>query len=283
MRVLSMQSHKVWEILQRDGEYRADLAKCREHSRYQEDVEQLGGAVPIWCWAYPDIDYYTMYDGSIFEYLRCEMSLQQDGCWDGFIMLELDVPKEMLHIGKHHNDCPHSMVFAQIDFDMVCAVYTIRDSDNNGWYYKVFTPVYMQTGSNPLFTKETDTAEECKTEAYPTSDFTEGESGTCIKCGCETVSMFRGKHFHSKECVLEHKTKFIAKWGMAGLYMPAVRPMYDALSESMLRDLGAWDCIRYLAGKLSGSVYPLVLKNCQNYITELDSWVAKYTEVCNET
>lgn len=212
MRVLSMQGKEVWEILQRDKVYHASPKLCREDNNYSKDIEILEGYQPIWCYARPEINFKSMYNGEILEYLRCEMSLEQCNCWDNFVMLELEINRDETHIGDSYNACAYSRIFREITMDMVKAAYTLKDADVHNPYYKVLTPIY--TSCHDVIT----TVEmNCKTIVEKVDESTEGleysDKGKCLVCGEDTEYTYKNKHF----CCLghgwehEHRYKRICK------------------------------------------------------------------------
>lgn len=203
MRVLTMQSKDVLDILKNEGVYHADGKYSREQATYDEDREQLGGQHPIWCWAYPCMDFVTLCNNEVLEYLRCEMSLEQDNCWDNFYMLEVEVPYHKLKIGKHHNGCPWSRVFGELRASDVIAVYTIKDSnvEGLGYYFKVVTPIWSRDGCVQLIPMEMDCRYYANVEDQPLFPMFERRStAKCIACGEETDWVFWNKHLCSIKC-----------------------------------------------------------------------------------
>lgn len=107
MQYITMQNKVVWDLLRRDGRYVADAQLSRERRDYSADAEQLGVATPIWVWYYPDLSITQLSLGDMFEDLRCEMSLQQEGCFDDFYMFELELDYAA-PAGITHNASPYT-------------------------------------------------------------------------------------------------------------------------------------------------------------------------------
>lgn len=236
MRVISMQSPKVWQILRYKGVYHADLNFCREKASYSEDIERLGGLVPIWCWAYPDLSFRTLYNGEILEYLRCEMSLGQEDCWTGFLMMEIEVPSELLHIGIHHNACCYSQVFGELRLDMVKAVYEVTDSDVDGWYFKVITPIWVADKNDCITSEVLDCRywEQHEDEA-PDSVFKTSAVGICLNCEKSTDKVVDGKHLCSIKCRFKHQSRFISVCGLHSIKAHDAVSIYNTLTDEDLK------------------------------------------------
>lgn len=280
MRVLSMQGKAVWGILQRDGVYHADVTKRRERADYMEDTLALHGATPIWCFAYPEINYVTMFDGNIFEYLRCEMSLQQEGCWDDFLLFELDVMA--LRVGKHHNACGYSCVFPELTMDMVVAVYSVCDSKKNGWYYKKFTPIYIKKELYPLFLTTTDTYKEHEKGGGVSPEFTDEMTARCLQCKTMTSHTLDGKHFCSLKCAAKYKRKFIADWGVSGLDITKYEAMYSLLPESVMQDVKTWYISQFLSGAVNGACVSAAAEACAYHAHILREWSNHYGRISSQ-
>lgn len=274
MRVLSMQGKEVWDKLQRDKIYHADLSRCRERANYAEDIAALGDHTPIWCFAYPEINYSTMFDGNIFEYLRNEMSLRQENCWDDFYMFELEVDHPIK--GRWHNSCDYSCVFPIITMGMVVAVYSVHDSDVDGWYYKVFNPIYISKARTPLFDKETDISAEAAKEDGLHHMFTEGKVSNCLWCGKSTTHVLDGKHYCSSKCAAKYKRKFIADWSVSGLDKEKYLSMYLALPEDLARDVKTFYLSQYLYGYLNGHILRTAEQACSEYKDVVVEWCKLY-------
>lgn len=127
MQYITMQNKVVWDLLRRDGRYVADAQLSRERRDYSADAEQLGGATPIWVWYYPDLSITQLSLGDMFEDLRCEMSLLQEGCFDDFYMFELELDYAA-PAGITHNASPYTRVILEIKLSDVVAVYAVSDS-----------------------------------------------------------------------------------------------------------------------------------------------------------
>ncbi len=231
MHIISMQSKEVWNILRNNGVYHADVSKCREHASYKEDIVNLGGYVPIWGFAYPDMSSLHMRNGQVLERLRCEMSLQQENCWDDFLLFELDIPDMLVLTGKHHNDCTYSKVFPAIYLNQVRAVYSIHDSDKDGWYFKVLTPIYL-TDKEVITRMEMDCAYWDSIESQYVDCFDNGEIGHCLKCGRETPYLYKGKHYCSLGCMHDHKERLISNCVIHGDNPWELMSRWDILTDT---------------------------------------------------
>lgn len=144
MRCITMQSKEVVDILQSGLDYVADITKVRCSHAYKEDMEQLGGAVPIWIYIPYGVGMsrHTMVDGGTLQGLHCEMSLRSRNTFDKFFMLEIEVEGNP-PMGIAHNSSAWVRVIPKITPDMVKAVYTVRDSKTKGWYFKDIFPYCM--------------------------------------------------------------------------------------------------------------------------------------------
>ncbi len=208
MRVISAQGKEVWDIIQRDGVYHANIDKARETTDYSSDIEMLNGCCPIWCYAYPDINYYTMYDGMVLDYLRKEMSLDQNNCWDNFYLFEIEIDKSLLYMGVSYSNSSYSRVFSELTIDMVKAVYSMKDADNSNPYYKVLTPIYVT--SDDVITSTILNCKEAVLEARSCNDyFEQGDLRPCLMCAENTRNVYYNKHYCSLECLWQHEQKFI--------------------------------------------------------------------------
>lgn len=233
MRVITAQSPEVWQILLREGVYHPSLELAREPQDYTEDIKQCDGNVPIWCYAYPEITFVTCCTGDLLESLRSEMCLGQEGCWDNFLLLEVEVPVDKLHKGKAHNDCIWCQVFGVLTLRMVRAVYRLRDSVNTGWYHKVVTPVFYVNPLDCISCREFDTSYwDVHDETAPTDYFRKSTSAPCLVCGDETVNVRHGKHLCCISCAKKHVRDF-AFWCHEPLKNA---PIYTAASDEDFRD-----------------------------------------------
>lgn len=210
MRVITMQGKVVWDILQRDKVYYADKALLREDNDYSKDIKRLNGAIPIWCYSWPDLSFHSMYTGEVLDYLRMEMSLEQKNCWDSFVMFELDISDDSL-IGYTHNASAYSVIIPRLSLDMVKAVYTVRDANNSNPFWKVISPIWISEIDKCDIITKTELNCELFTEMEESiSDvFVEGESGRCLWCNKECTYTVDGKHFCSLGCKWEHERRFI--------------------------------------------------------------------------
>lgn len=238
MRVISMQSPEVWEILKRDRIYRADINMCRERASYAEDIKNLGGLVPIWCWAYPDLSFRTLFNGEVLEYLRCEMSLGQDNCWEPFIMLELEISDNLLLKGIHHNDCPYSKVFGELHLDMLKAVYKLEDSPDEGWYFKVITPIWIKDPEDCITNEILDCRYwDMHADTVPEKYFSGGYSmKQCLHCGRWTFNVHNNKHLCSLNCMFKNQRHFMISCSQRGMDANKAVELYNTLTDEELSE-----------------------------------------------
>lgn len=235
MRVISMQSPDVLKILLRDRIYHANLNLCRERASYAEDIKNLNGLVPIWCWAYPDLSFRTLFNGEVLEYLRCEMSLQQENCWDPFVMLEIEIPERSLKRGQHHNDCPYSKVFGELTIEMLRAMYKLMDSDNDGWYFKVITPMWVKDKTDCITPDVLDCYYWDKHEDLaPSKYFDVRDLGKCLKCGRETKNTYKSKHLCSLKCMFKEQQQFLQSCSIRGMNPNSAIELYNSLTDTDL-------------------------------------------------
>ena len=137
MRVLSFQSGDVINILINKGIYYADCNLSREKQNYIEDIKQLNGYNPIWCFIPKNKIGFTkedFKDGTRLERFRCEMSLDQKIGLTKFYMLELEIDEKDLKHGITHNAYEYAYVTHYIEFNQLKAVYIIQNT--NHWYFK---------------------------------------------------------------------------------------------------------------------------------------------------
>lgn len=237
MRVISMQSPKVWNILNKDEIYEANLSMCREAVQYPDDMRNLGGAVPIWCCAYPDLGFHTIYDGSVLDSLRIEMHLNQCGCWDDFLMYEIEVPDCELHISTYNKENPYCKMFGCLRKNMVRAVYKIEDSETDGWYYKVIIPIWIMDENDCITNTALDcyfwTKYSCKA---PEEYFHISKQGRCLFCKSPTQLMNKNKHLCSLGCMSRLQDKFMRSCVAHGFNPTAAVGWYNVLSDEDLAE-----------------------------------------------
>lgn len=116
VRVITFQSKEVLDLILSRSVYYADLTKSREKWNYKEDVNQLGGFAPVWCFRLPFInDEEKWYRGHYFVEFFSEMSLkgQIQDLLD-LDMIELEVPENYLKPGLTHVGCDYSFVMPYI-------------------------------------------------------------------------------------------------------------------------------------------------------------------------
>jgi hypothetical protein len=104
---------------------------------YGEDMDQLDGKVPIWCFTPASGDNFVLSDfadGSLFHRYQCEMSL--NGYLSRFPMIELEVPANLLKSGLTHNAYSVAKVFPYISKEMLVAIYRLS-YDQHYFYPKV--------------------------------------------------------------------------------------------------------------------------------------------------
>ncbi len=208
MRVISAQGKEVFNILRRDGVYHAEGCKARESIDYSRDIEALGGRQPIWCYAYHNVNYYTMYNGTMLDYLRQEMSLDSKNCWDNFYLFEIEIDKTLLHMGISCNNSGYSMIFSELTIDMVKAVYSIKDADVENPFYKILIPIY--TASDDVITTTTLNCKEAVIKARSSTEcFNQDDVKPCLMCAEDTRDVHDNKHYCSLECLWQHEQKFI--------------------------------------------------------------------------
>ena len=135
------------------------------------------------------------------------MSMEQKNCWEGFHLYEIEVDRKLTRIGYAHNACAYSRIFAELRFDMVKAVYTLRDSDQNGFYYKVLTPIYT-SGTDVITTKELDCRKVTEWAESCTDDFDKGITAECLQCRTETNCIKNNKHFCSLQCMWHFEKRY---------------------------------------------------------------------------
>lgn len=154
MRVITFQSGEVLNILVRDGEYYADISKCRESNGYEHELKILDGKCPIWVFTNPDIETGLTYTTP--ECWRCEMSLDHYTGLKAFVAMEFDLSPSNLFTGVSHNAYKYAMVTDHLSLSDLCCTYTIADIvvDDSDWYFKKFTVSNVFNGKVPALTKE---------------------------------------------------------------------------------------------------------------------------------
>lgn len=122
--VVTFQSEKVLSLLLENGIYHADTNFSRERQDYSEDIAQLQGFNPIWCFTIPSMK--KMHNAEAIQMFRCEMSLVEEDGLSEFMMLELSISKNRLYNGKTHNACSYAKVFSELYIDDLKAVYKLE-------------------------------------------------------------------------------------------------------------------------------------------------------------
>ena len=155
IKLISFQSKEVLKILKKDKVYRAELGKCRESNDYSEDIEQLGGRNPIWCFkgVPSELTKESFVNGCLFEKYKCEMSVSRKYI-SNLICLEINY-KGIPKVGITHNDYPGAVVIPELKFEDLSAVYRIeyyaKDVLNSQFFPKVY--VLEKFKDNCLFNK----------------------------------------------------------------------------------------------------------------------------------
>jgi hypothetical protein len=132
VRVLTFQTEDVIHNVLEDGIHKCETRFSRERRDYSADIEQLEGAMPIWCYAPVGKEKFETEDfrnGELFQLFKSEMSTK---ALSQFAMLELEVEDSLLRTGLTHNAYEGAKVFPYITRDMLKAVY--RLSFDEHWY-----------------------------------------------------------------------------------------------------------------------------------------------------
>lgn len=268
MQYITMQNKVVWDLLRRDGHYVADAQLSRERRDYSADAKQLGGATPIWVWYYPDLSVTQLSLGDMFEDLRCEMSLQQEGCFDDFYMFELEIDYAA-PTGITHNASPYTRVIHEIKLSDVVAVYTVSDSPVDGWYYKTFDPIYVEDFATPMFQTRTDIQKLSDASDTVNEYFKHGDFAKCLKCDKYCNTYYEGACFCSVEHASRYKRSFIQKYLSLGLDIYQCSKMWNALPFTLLYEVTMWELLKHLSGKY------LVTLPC-SALSAVREWESKY-------
>lgn len=136
LRVLSFQSKEVLEILLSTGVYEPVLDKAREGHSYEDDIRQLGGKIPIWCFGPIRKDQFVtedFADGSLFFRFNNEMSLNGTKEFHNFTLLELVLPFKEVKYGLTYNAYLGSKVFSTLKLENLRAVYSLDYTES--WYF----------------------------------------------------------------------------------------------------------------------------------------------------
>ena len=150
VRLLSFQSKEVLESLFKNGIYHCNVDLSRERRNYSEDIKQLDGMNPIWCFTPKNISSYFVkldvkdkfiqkdfINGYLFQTFRCEMSLPSGESLNNFVLMELEVSDELPKVGITHNSYNGAVVIPEIKVENLIATYTVEynDDDDIMWYY----------------------------------------------------------------------------------------------------------------------------------------------------
>ncbi len=125
MRILSIQSTEVYDIVSEKGTYVADINKCRESTDYSADIERLG-CVPVWGLKQPILDFDTLWDGSLLRRIMSDMSIKSVDELSDKVLFELEVPSELVTIGLSWNSDGCCVIFPSIEKEYVRAVYKVE-------------------------------------------------------------------------------------------------------------------------------------------------------------
>lgn len=138
MHLLTFQSKEVIEQLAK-GDYFCSKDLHRENRDYSEDINQLGGYNPVWCFRPKQKEEFDLKDfqnGALFERYRCEMSLSQRQGLTAFYMIELKVDSTLVKEGLTHNAYMYAVVIPYIKKESVVAIYAMETTRH--WYhYKI--------------------------------------------------------------------------------------------------------------------------------------------------
>ena len=145
IRVLSFQSQEVLDILIREGIYYADPTKSRENRFYTEDIKQLNGFNPVWCFSPIGYGEETKFkfeeedfsNGNLFDRFRCEMSITDGNLLNPKYLLEIEVPAKDIRIGLTNNVYPRAVVIPKIKCENLVGIYRLSYCDGNSanWFY----------------------------------------------------------------------------------------------------------------------------------------------------
>ena len=138
IKLISFQDEEVLKILKRDKIYRADINKSRELNDYSEDVEQLCGMTPIWCFkgVSNNLTRESFTDGCLFERYRCEMSVSREYL-SNLLCLEIDY-KGNPRVGKTHNAYSGAVIIPELKLEDLSAVYRVEyyaEDVPNSWFF----------------------------------------------------------------------------------------------------------------------------------------------------
>lgn len=231
MRILSFQGKTVWDDVLKNGRtYHADWNLARERVSLDDitkDILQLSGECPVWGYTQPYFNYSNIWDGSMIEKIRCEMSLNQEDAFADMYLFELEIPLEEVFSGQHHNDNKFVVTFGRIEPGWVRAVYTVEDckkgSHMEQWYYKVITNIYANVaatggkldvitmGKIDMYILSLE--DPWDSEHHPPHITSVGKQEKCLGCKRMTDIWYKGKPFCSFSCLTKTKLNF----GIAGI------------------------------------------------------------------
>ena len=123
-RVISLQSPSVVDKI-KSGIYKADASLSREKRDYRDDMIQLNDNVPIWVYDMFSVTQIEEPSNWILP-LSWEMGIDGIGFSD-FVLLELDVPYDMVKPGITHNTNRRCLVLPEIRREWLVATYMVYD------------------------------------------------------------------------------------------------------------------------------------------------------------
>ncbi len=194
MLCISFQDAAVVELLIKNKKYFADISKSREKRTYTEDIEMLDGKIPVWVFA--NVELAKLRDGTLLEMYRCEMSLDQEIGLTQFAMLELEIPDELLKVGKTHNGYQNAKVVPHLDLAWLVAIHKVNHTKH--WFY-------MDIECVCEFKKSHITSSILDTRAERYYGIFENDSakpvGCCCICDAETTHVEDNKFVCSQKCI----------------------------------------------------------------------------------
>lgn len=161
MRLLTFQSKEVLELLLSETHYYADSTKSREMRDYSQDIEQLNGYQPIWCFSpvglssvaksniFSECDFK---DGSLFDRFRCEMSISKKEVLSSLFLLEVEIDASIPKRGLTHNAYIGAVVIPELIEGNLIAVYKLdyKASGAHKFFYPTLE-VLQILKEKPLF------------------------------------------------------------------------------------------------------------------------------------
>jgi hypothetical protein len=161
IRLLTFQSFPVVRCIYENKIYNADINKSREQRDYSQDIVQLNGQIPIWCFSplalhnnhnlkFIQDDFV---DGALFDRFRCEMSICDHESMNKFYLLEIVIPACLIKYGLTHNSFIGASVISQIEHSQVIGLYQLHyeNEDDLNWFYPRVNVVSIEQ-DDALFT-----------------------------------------------------------------------------------------------------------------------------------